>query len=228
MKYVVSLSGGMDSSTLIYDLLEKGNKVKAITFDYGQRHIKEINSAKDIALHAGIDHEVIDVSFLKALLPGSSLTDDKVAVPEGHYESESMKDTVVPNRNMIFTSILAAHALAIGYDGVALGIHAGDHAIYPDCRPEWAARVLAAVKVGNWEADEFQMITPFVDMSKTDICKRGLELGVPYELTTTCYNGGAEACGKCGSCQERLEAFRDSGAIDPISYESYLKQLLLS
>lgn len=220
MKYVVSLSGGMDSSTLVYYLLAEGHEVKAITFDYGQRHDREIESAKQIALHAGIEHDVIDVSFLKDLLPGSSLTDDSVAVPEGHYEAESMKDTVVPNRNMLFVSILAAHALAIKYDGIALGIHAGDHAIYRDCRPEWAARVLAAVKAGNWGADEFKLITPFESMTKGGICWLGLELDVPYKHTWTCYVGGDKACGKCGSCQERISSFTENGAVDPILYET--------
>jgi 7-cyano-7-deazaguanine synthase len=219
MKLVISLSGGLDSSTLAYDLMNQGHELKAISFDYGQRHKKELESARKIAKHLGIEHQIIDVSFLKDLLPGSSLTDDKVKTPEGHYEEESMKDTVVPNRNMIFASILAAHAFALKYDGIALGVHGGDHAIYPDCRPDFIMTLEIALKVGNWDSDKFTVVAPYLTVDKASIVAQGLKSGVPYEDTWTCYKGEDKPCGKCGSCQERLEAFAENKATDPLTYQ---------
>lgn len=218
MNYVISLSGGMDSATLAYKLKAEGHVLKAVSFFYGQRHSKELECAKKIAKNLEIDHQIIDISFMQELLPGNALTDSEVDVPEGHYEEENMKQTVVPNRNVIFLNLLAAHALALGYDGVALGIHSGDHAIYPDCREGVIAMAAQVVREANWSAENFHVAMPYVNDSKIQIIGEGKNLGVPYEDTWTCYKGKEKACGKCGSCQERLEAFEVNNIKDPVNY----------
>lgn len=206
LKLVVLFSGGMDSYTLLQYLRHHGHEVVAMSFDYGQRHVKELGLARAVANAHGIEHRVIDVSWLGSLLPGSSLTDSSVAVPHGHYAEESMKQTVVPNRNMILLSIASAFAVAHGFDGVAIGTHSGDHAIYPDCRPDFLELAAAAVQVGNWIDKPFRFHAPFIAMSKGDIARIGAALGLDYSVTWTCYEGGDVPCGKCGSCVEREEA----------------------
>jgi len=210
------VSGGMDSATLLHWLLHNGYEVQALSFDYGQRHRRELEFARKLAAANDVPHDIIDLSVLRPYLSGSALTDDAVAVPHGHYESESMKATVVPNRNAIFVSVAWGVAVARDMDAVAIGVHAGDHAIYPDCRPQFAAAIERALCLGTDTA--IQLLTPFVHKTKTDIAAIGSKLSVPYALTWTCYEGGEFHCGKCGACQERKEAFRDSGNADPTQY----------
>lgn len=212
MKTILILSGGMDSITLLYKLLEQGKTVKAISFNYGQRHSRELEQAKKTCEKLGVEHKIIDISFLKELVSNSALTSD-VKVPEGHYEDESMKLTVVPNRNMIMASIAIGWAVNEDYDQVALGVHAGDHAIYPDCRPEFIEALGRIAMIANYKPIE--IYTPFLQIDKGDIAIEGKRLNVDYSLTHTCYNGQEKPCGKCGACQERAEAFAKAGITDP-------------
>lgn len=217
---VIIYSGGLDSTTLLYELIANRTQVKALGFNYGQRHSRELVSARAICEDLGVPFESVDVSGLAALLPGSSQTDTSVPVPEGHYEEESMKLTVVPNRNMIMLSIAAAHAIAIGYEVVAYAAHAGDHAIYPDCRPHFVTAMDRAFQQSDWK--EIHLFAPYVEkqMDKGDIVARGAQLGVPYNRTWTCYKGRSKHCGLCGSCRERKDAFIKAGVIDPTGYEA--------
>ena len=163
-----------------------------------------------------VPHKIVDISAINQLIGGSSLTDD-IDVPEGHYEEESMKSTVVPNRNMILLSMAVGYAVSISANKVYYGAHSGDHAIYPDCRPEFVHRMNDVCAIANYEVVE--IVTPYLDVSKTAILTAGLEMGLDYNQTWTCYNGREKACGKCGACQERLEAFTENGLSDPLDYE---------
>ena len=213
MKSVVVLSGGLDSTTVLYGEKRIAEEVFAISFDYGQRHKKELDMAKATCEKLGINHKIIDLSCIKELVSNSCLTSDK-EVPEGNYTDENMKSTVVPNRNMIMASIAIAYAINIDADTVALGVHAGDHAIYPDCRPEFIEALKNIAAVCDYKI--IDILTPFLLWDKSEIVKRGIELGVDYSLTWTCYKGLDKPCGKCGSCAERAEAFRNNGIIDPL------------
>jgi 7-cyano-7-deazaguanine synthase len=147
----------------------------------------------------------------------SSLMRDGVPVPEGHYEDESMKSTVVPNRNMILLSIATAWSIASGLQGVAYAAHSGDHAIYPDCRPAFADAMNEAIRLCDYSSQE--LVRPFVSLTKADIVRVGASLGVPFEKTWSCYNGRKLHCGKCGTCVERIEAFELAGVPDPTEYK---------
>jgi 7-cyano-7-deazaguanine synthase len=214
---VVIHSGGMDSTVLLYHLRAEGFDVAALSVDYGQRHRKELERAKEICRLIGVHHEIADLSGLTRLLGGSALTNSSVDVPEGHYAEESMKTTVVPNRNMLMMSVAICWAVARKAQFVAYGAHAGDHTIYPDCRPEFAAAMDNAARLADWS--EVGVLSPFVEMTKTDIARRGSELGVPFELTWSCYKGEERHCGRCGTCVERAAAFAAAGVLDPTDYE---------
>lgn len=218
MKIVALLSGGLDSSTLVRMLIEDGHEVEAMAVDYGQRHQRELNSAADVANHYGIRLGIVPMDFLAHLLPGSSQTDRTVAVPHGRYDEESMKATVVPNRNMILLALAAARASAIGASAIAYAAHAGDHAIYPDCRPEFVAAMKAALLLCDWK--QIELLVPMVDWTKGRIVQYALEHGVPLHLTWTCYEGGVRPCRKCGACVERAEAFAFANAQDPLEAHS--------
>jgi 7-cyano-7-deazaguanine synthase len=220
MKATAIVSGGMDSVTLAYDLKDKGFALDILSFHYGQRHSRELECARWQADYLGATHHLIDLSGIGALLKGSALTDAGVAVPHGHYAEETMRATVVPNRNAIMLSIAWAAAAADGADVLACGVHAGDHYIYPDCRPQFIQSLNQAFRLGTegHRRENLNMIAPFLTWTKGDIVKRGLALGVRYDQTWTCYEGGEVACGKCGSCNERLEAFAAAGAEDQIPY----------
>lgn len=216
-KAVIILSGGLDSTTLLYDLDRQGYDLYPITFFYGQKHQKEIECAKLICADMSLRQNWIAYPLTSlAKIGGSALTDPRIAVPEGHYKDESMKTTVVPNRNMIMLSFAIAHAIAIGAEKVYYGAHAGDHDIYPDCRVEFVLAMQTAAALCHYKP--IKVKAPYLLKSKADIVKRGLELGVPYEKTWTCYKGEALACGKCGSCIERKEGFEKNGTKDPIEY----------
>jgi 7-cyano-7-deazaguanine synthase len=219
LKTHIILSGGADSATLAYHLADAGHSLTAISYDYGQRHRKELDSAAAIANALGIGHSIVDISGIAPLLKGSSLTDN-VDVPHGHYQADNMLLTVVPNRNTIMLSIAWGVACSAGSEFLAYGAHAGDHFIYPDCRPDYVAQLEIALRMGTegHRPENMRLIAPFVDWNKGRIIARGLELGVPYELTWTCYEGGEKSCGKCGSCVERIEAFGQAGSVDPLPY----------
>lgn len=216
---VLAFSGGMDSTTLAAHYHATGHALLLLSFNYGQRHTRELEAARAIADHYRADHHTIDLTTLAPLLPGSALTDPTVPVPDGHYAADTMKSTVVPNRNAIIANVCAAVAAAHHADVMALGIHAGDHAIYPDCRPEFLSAVRAAIHTGLDGHNPPGVEAPFVDLTKTDIARRATELAAPIELSWSCYKGGVIHCGTCGTCTERREAFRNAGLTDPTTYE---------
>tara|TARA_R110002050_G_scaffold273136_3_gene417178 strand:- start:2637 stop:3323 length:687 start_codon:yes stop_codon:yes gene_type:complete len=215
-KVVVIYSGGMDSFTVLNRAIKDGKEVFALSFDYGQRHVKELQCASKVCKSLNIKHKVIDISSINQLLAGSSLTDD-IDIPEGHYAAENMKSTIVPNRNMILLSLAVGYAVSVGASQVYYGAHSGDHAIYPDCRPEFVQKMNDVCQIANYESVE--IFSPYLTVNKSAILADGLSMRLNYSETWTCYNGREKACGKCGSCQERLEAFRDNKVIDPIAYE---------
>ena len=217
MKALVLFSGGLDSTVLAAQLLGDGAETRLLSIDYGQRHAKELQQAEKIADALGLPHRILRLPDLGPLLGGSSLTDDQVELPEGHYAEESMKATVVPNRNMILLALAGGHALSIGFDTIAYAAHAGDHTIYPDCRPEFADAMEKALGLADWQ--NLNLHRPFVNFSKEELVRKGNELGAPLELTWSCYAGREKHCGKCGTCVERKEAFALAKVEDPTEYE---------
>lgn len=218
-KAVVIYSGGMDSYTVLHKALEDGYEVFALSFNYGQRHSKELQYAKQVCEKLGVSHLITDISSINTLVQGSSLTSSDIAVAEGHYAAESMKTTFVPNRNMILISLAVGYAVSLSASKVFYGAHAGDHTIYPDCRPEFVSAMNAVTQIANFEPVE--LLSPFLNDDKAAILRYGLSLGLDYGATWTCYNGREKACGKCGSCVERLEAFALNDARDPLPYEGW-------
>lgn len=218
MKTVITYSGGLDSTVLLYHLLDAGHELAALSVNYGQRHACELKRAAEICAEAGVPHRVADLSAVRDLLAGSSLTSPEIDVAEGHYTEATMKSTVVPNRNMILLALTTGHALSVGARQVAYAAHSGDHAIYPDCRNEFADALAKAISLCDWS--EIELTRPFVDWTKADIAKRGAELKIPFEKTWSCYKGGEKHCGRCGTCIERREAFDLAGVEDPTAYET--------
>ena len=215
-KAILILSGGMDSATLLYHLLDLKIHPICVSFNYGQRHKKELVCAEKLAEVNKLHWELIDLSQLRHLLKGSSQTDDSVPVPVGQYDAENMKLTVVPNRNMIMLSIAMGIAIANDITQVFYGAHAGDHTIYPDCRPEFIEKLNEVAYICYWK--QVQVVAPFSLMTKGEICTQGIEMKVPYELTWTCYTESEKPCGICGSCNERISAFEFAHAKDPLEY----------
>jgi len=218
-KILCVISGGMDSATLLYKAIERESVVEAISFDYGQRHKKELEYARALCKTLQVRHDVIDISAITPHIGGSSLTDD-IAVPDGHYTSATMSITVVPNRNAIMLAI--AYGIAVAREATIVGaaMHAGDHAIYPDCRPDFvrAFDAMQRIAVEGHGNPNLHLWTPFINATKTDIAKEGESLGVDYSLTWSCYKGLDDHCGLCGTCYERREAFEEAGIDDPTVY----------
>ena len=215
MKTILIYSGGLDSTVLLFKLLREGHEVCALGVNYGQRHRKELDAATAICAKLGVEYRIADLSAIRPLLGGSQ-TDDSVAVPHGHYAAETMKLTVVPNRNMIMLSVAIAWAISTKSESVSYAAHGGDHAIYPDCREEFASALNTAAMLADWHPVNIDR--PFVKMSKADIVALGNRLGVPMEMTWSCYEGGEHHCGKCGTCVERREAFQLTGVPDLTTY----------
>lgn len=216
-KVIVSLSGGMDSATVLAKMLDEGHEVECIGFAYGSKHnVYENNAAVQFATHYQTPFKIYDLSGFMSDL-NSNLLKSGGDIPEGHYEQENMSLTVVPGRNLIFASIVASIAESRGADAIALGVHSGDHAIYPDCRPEFVEALKDVIAFST--AGTVQVLTPFLTGNKTSILEWGVQNNVPYQKTRTCYKAQSTSCGKCGSCTERLEAFQLNGLIDPIQYE---------
>ncbi|WP_331773300.1 7-cyano-7-deazaguanine synthase QueC (plasmid) [Embleya sp. NBC_00888] len=217
---VLIFSGGLDSAVTAYRLLAQGCRVRLLSFAYGQRHARELDHAGRIAELLGVTHDVVDLTCLGRILGGSALTDPDVPVPHGHYRAATMRATVVANRNAIMLEIAAGAAVAAGADAVAFGAHSGDHAIYPDCRPEFLARLEASIRAGNEGHIDpgFRIVPPFLESAKADIVREGAVLGVPFALTWSCYEGARVHCGACGTCVERREAFDQAKVADPTVY----------
>ena len=218
MKTVALFSGGLDSTVMLSYLLDDDDpdQVIALSFNYGQRHgMRELLAAEKIAANLGIQHEVVDVRDLRRFLSGSLVGDDPV--PEGHYEDETMKVTVVPNRNMIMLSMAAGYAMSLNFDRVAYAAHVGDHAIYPDCRKEFVDVLREAIGLAHWSS--VGLLTPFGSCDKKTIVEIGRDLEAPFGDTWSCYKGGVVHCGVCGTCVERREAFKLAGVSDPTVYQ---------
>lgn len=214
---VVLCSGGIDSVTLAHQLVSEGWEVFLLNIDYGQRHAKEEEYARLCAERLGVEFCHVNLSDLQQLLKGSALTDSRIDVPEGHYSDESMKVTVVPNRNAILANVAAGWAVSLNVESIALAIHAGDHPVYPDCRPEFVDTLEKMLRVAT--GVPLKVLTPFLHLYKYQIVQRGMTLGVPYAKTWSCYKGGELACGRCSTDVERKEAFRLAGVPDPTEYE---------
>ncbi|WP_050603928.1 7-cyano-7-deazaguanine synthase QueC [Ruegeria sp. 6PALISEP08] len=218
MKTALVCSGGLDSVSLAHVLAAEGNLSRLISFDYGQRHTKELGFAAQCAERLGVPHHVIDLRSVGASLTGSALTDD-LDVPDGHYEEETMKVTVVPNRNAIMLTIAYGIAAANGDAAVATAVHGGDHFIYPDCRPGFTDAFDAMQRAALDGYADIALHVPFVHRSKSEIVAEGARVNTPFAETWSCYKGGDRHCGRCGTCVERREAFDLAGVEDPTVYE---------
>jgi len=219
-KAVAIVSGGLDSVTLAHLLHKEGYELHLLSFDYGQRHKKELEFAQLCTRRLEVAFDVIDLTTITRFLKGSSLT-DAVPVPEGHYAACNMAITVVPNRNAMMLSVAYAVAVAEHAHIVAIGVHAGDHFIYPDCRPAFIAAfdTMQRLAVEGFGEPNLRLEAPFLHLGKHEIVSLGTKLGVSYRNTWSCYKGGEKHCGRCGTCVERKHAFRDAGIIDPTLYE---------
>lgn len=219
-KMVLGLSGGLDSTTLAGYYLKKGYEVYPLIFTYGSKHNKyENDAAFTVAEHIGCQTpKLVKLDFIKELMK-SNLLKDQGEIPEGFYAGENMRLTVVPGRNSIFISIMLGYAESIGASIISAGVHAGDHFIYPDCRPEFINGMAHAVLAAS--DGKITLEAPFINYTKLDILKIGYSLipPIPYELTRTCYKDQPISCGVCGSCNERKEAFQQLGKVDPVQYE---------
>jgi 7-cyano-7-deazaguanine synthase len=238
---VLSLSGGLDSTCLMMYYLAQGKEVNAFSFKYGQKHAVELKKVKKNikflqSLGLPVRHHIIDLTSAFAL-SASTLKSDGGDIPEGNYADENMKSTVVENRNVIFSSIIYGIALGIAKQNnenviISQGVHAGDHTIYPDCRPESVAMARELYRISNWDSEKVDFETPFVNIDKGQVLQAGIDamkkLGFNKPKikkvlanTHTCYNPNekGESCGKCGSCTERLEAFEAVGIEDPVPYQ---------
>ncbi len=223
MKAVVLLSGGLDSATVLYQAKALGFECYAISFDYQQRHRRELESAKAIADSAGVvEHQ--QVSFDLRAWGGSALTDSKIDLPHDRSVTEMAENipvTYVPARNTIFLSFALAYAETIGADCVYIGVNALDYSGYPDCRPDYIEAMQSVFRLGTKQGREgiaIAIVTPLINLRKTEIIQLGNQLGVPWEKTWSCYAGEDLACGVCDSCQLRLAAFDELGIPDPLSY----------
>ncbi len=215
---VVLLSGGLDSTTILAMALKEGDAV-ALTFDYGQRHSREVERAKRISEHYGIQQIVFPL-YLQGF--DSALIKKADEIPEGVEVREEIPETYVPARNILFLTVALGVAESIGADRIYIGVNAVDYSGYPDCRPEFIEAFQSMAEVGTKAGVEGRaprVMTPIQDMSKAEIVKVGKELEVPWELTWSCYRGEEKACGRCDTCLHRLKGFREAGVEDPVPYE---------
>jgi 7-cyano-7-deazaguanine synthase len=220
-KAVVVLSGGLDSTTCMGIAKDAGYELFPMTFSYGQRHNREIEQAKEIAraFHVG-QHRVIDINFFRQI-GGSALTDPAIDIPDSGV-GDDIPVTYVPARNMIFLSLATGYAEVVGAEAIYIGVSSVDYSGYPDCRPEFIDSMNRTVNLATRSGVTDHRITihaPLIHLSKCETIRLGTRLGVPYELTTSCYNGGEKACGVCDSCRLRIKGFKEAGLIDPIPYQ---------
>lgn len=215
------MSGGVDSTTLLYNSVKEGYGVDCLTFIYGQKHGREVDSARRVSHALNVPHRVVDLSPLGDILSGSALTDRAIDIPEVPETAEyydTLKATIVPNRNAIFLSIAVGYAVSRGADSVFFGAHHSDRGVYPDCREEFVESLEASLRLAT-DKPYLHISAPFVRMDKSDIVRLGAGLGVPFKDTWSCYKGGSVHCGVCSSCRERKRAFHDAGVPDPTVYE---------
>ncbi len=214
-KALIILSGGLDSTVLAHEIVAAGHyQLAALSFDYGQKHTRELEYARQQAKILGIEHKIVPLPFINELFASALLSSSEQDIPHGHYEDENMKQTVVPNRNMIMLSIAAGVALSQERSLLYYGAHSGDHAIYPDCRADFVNAMQQVLALCDWQKIELRV--PFLDLDKPEIVRRGAALGVDFARTWTCYTGGERPCGECGSCVERNEAFAANRLSDPL------------
>lgn len=212
-------SGGLDSTTMLHEYRDR--IALAVTFDYGSNHnAREIECARYNCAAFGIELLVVGLPFIGELF-NSSLLSGADAIPDGHYDDENMRSTVVPFRNGIMLAVAAGIAESRGLSRLMMANHSGDHAIYPDCRPGFARAMAAAIAEGTYE--HIVLDTPYTDISKADIVRRGAAMGIDYSHTYSCYRGGRRHCGRCGTCTERHEAFVEAGVPDPTDYDPALR-----
>jgi 7-cyano-7-deazaguanine synthase len=226
-KAIVILSGGLDSTTCMGMAQEQGFELYPITFDYGQRHRMEIDNARQVARYYQCEpnHKVISLGFLGEF-GGSALTDETMDIPHSPIsnDTEAVSDipvTYVPGRNLLFLSIASSYAEVVGAEAIYIGVNALDYSGYPDCRPDFIHKfeeVVALATKAGVEGTKLRIETPLIHLSKADIIREGIKLGVPYQLTTSCYNGHEQACGQCDSCRLRLKGFAEAEEQDPIPY----------
>lgn len=215
---IVLLSGGVDSVTALYAMKEQHEIAAALSFNYGSKHnARELECARYHAQRLGVRHEIVELDFMNRVFK-SDLLQSGGAILEGNYTDENMKSTVVPFRNGIMLAIAAGVAESMECGGIVIAAHAGDHAIYPDCRPGFMAAMQQAIAAGTY--NNVQVLAPFIQKNKGDIVRIGHRLGVDYAHTWSCYCGGEEHCGKCGTCVERKEAFALAGVTDPTCYKA--------
>ena len=214
-KAIVVLSGGLDSTTMLYRVAKydfRPHEVLALSFNYGQRHVTELQYASHSCTRLGVDWHLVDMECVQALLPGSALTSD-VEVPEGHYADETMKATVVPNRNSIMANVAIGAAVGFGATRLYLGVHAGDHPVYPDCRPEFILELQKLAMVANegFISEDFKIECPWLFIEKEHIAGQAHSMGLDFRYTWSCYKGVINHCGRCSTCVERLEAIAIAG-----------------
>lgn len=218
MKTLVLLSGGMDSVTALHWAKREHEIIGAVSFDYGAKHNhREVALAEWQCGHLDLWHDIVGLPFVNELFT-SDLLKSGGEIPEGHYEEESMKRTVVPFRNGIMLSIACGIAESRGAEALVIAAHSGDHAIYPDCREPFMHAMADAMREGTYA--RIELLRPFIHLDKAAIARLGYDLGVDFEKTWSCYKGGTIHCGKCGTCVERREAFIKAGIADPTQYET--------
>lgn len=218
MKTILIYSGGLDSTVLLFDLIERGYTVKALSFNYSQRHLKELKTATYFAKKLNIEHKIIDLSSLISCFGNSALVDKKQILPDQKYATDNLKTTVVPNRNMIFISIAAAWAISEKYNTVSYAAHNNDTALYPDCRETFASSLNKTLQLADWHP--VSLLRPYIDLSKSDIVKKAHTLKniPPLQKTWSCYAGQDIHCGTCSTCIDRKEAFKKANIEDLTSY----------
>jgi len=219
MRILCVCSGGLDSVVLSHKIAAEHELAGLVSFDYGQRHNKELDYAARCAKTLSVSHDVIDITSIGKHLTGNALTED-IDVPDGHYAEETMKITIVPNRNAIMLAIAFGVAASKKADAVATAVHGGDHFIYPDCRPDFIDAFETMQKHALDGYADISLYAPFVHVPKSEIVVEGAKVNVPFADTWSCYKGGEKQCGACGTCVERREAFHLAGVKDPTEYEN--------